>query len=57
VLCNPATADSCGYNNLAFAAHGYAVLNYTARGFHGSCGPGSPNTASERSSRKAANPR
>src|SRR5438067_1818162 len=26
------------WNNVWFAAHGYAVLNYTARGFHRSCG-------------------
>ena len=31
--------DQDGYNNVAFVARGYAVLNYTARGFHGSCGP------------------
>ncbi len=46
VLCHPVAAGSCGYNNLSFAARGFAVLNYTARGFHGSCGPGSPNAAS-----------
>lgn len=28
-----------GWNNVAFAARGYAVLNYTARGWHDSCGP------------------
>ena len=33
-------ADKDHYNNLAFASRGYAVLNYTARGFKGSCGPG-----------------
>ncbi len=27
------------WNNVAFAARGYAVLNYTIRGFHQSCGP------------------
>ncbi len=27
------------WNNLAFAARGYAVLNYTIRGWHDSCGP------------------
>jgi acetyl esterase/lipase len=32
--------DKDGYNNLSFASRGYAVLNYTARGFKGSCGPG-----------------
>ncbi len=26
------------WNNLWFAAHGFAVLTYTARGFHRSCG-------------------
>jgi len=26
------------WNNVWFAAHGYAALNYTARGFHRSCG-------------------
>jgi hypothetical protein len=26
------------WNNVWFAAHGFAVLNYTARGFHRSCG-------------------
>ena len=34
-----ADADRCNYNNLYFASKGYLVLNYTARGFHGSCGP------------------
>src|SRR3954451_3132865 len=29
-----------GYNNLAFAKRGYAVLTYSARGFGGSCGGG-----------------
>ncbi|MDQ3856662.1 MAG: hypothetical protein M3281_09760 [Chloroflexota bacterium] len=28
-----------GWNNVAFASQGYAVLNYTARGWHDSCGP------------------
>jgi len=28
------------YNNIYYAKHGYAVLNYTARGFGGSCGGG-----------------
>jgi predicted acyl esterase len=32
--------DNNGYNNVAFAKRGYAVLNYTARGFGGSCGGG-----------------
>ena len=27
------------WNNVAFAERGYAVLNYTIRGFHDSCGP------------------
>lgn len=27
------------WNNVAFAARGYAVLNFTARGWHDSCGP------------------
>lgn len=27
------------WNNVSFAARGYAVLNYTDRGFHQSCGP------------------
>ena len=31
--------DKDNYNNLAFASRGYAILNYTARGFKGSCGP------------------
>ena len=31
-------ADKWHWNNAWFAAHGYAVLTYTARGFHGSCG-------------------
>lgn len=37
-----ANADADHYNNVALVARGYAVLNYTARGFHGSCGPGAP---------------
>ena len=32
--------DKDHYNNFWFASQGYAVLNYTARGFHGSCGQG-----------------
>jgi dienelactone hydrolase len=30
------------WNNIWFASRGYAVLNYTARGWHDSCGPGTP---------------
>lgn len=44
-FCDSSSADKCNYNNLAFAYRGYAVLNYSARGFHGSCGPDSPNAA------------
>jgi acetyl esterase/lipase len=32
--------DKDKYNNYWFATRGYAVLTYTARGFHGSCGQG-----------------
>src|SRR5438552_5011184 len=32
------SADVDHYNNVAFVALGYAVLNYTARGFHVPCG-------------------
>jgi pimeloyl-ACP methyl ester carboxylesterase len=28
------------FNNVSFVARGYAVLNYTIRGWHDSCGPG-----------------
>jgi hypothetical protein len=45
-FCLASSADHCYYNNLSFASRGYAVLNYTARGFHGSCGPDSPNASS-----------
>lgn len=31
-------ANTYDWNNVWFAEHGYAVLNYTARGFHQSCG-------------------
>ena len=34
-------ANKSGWNNVSFASRGYAVLNYTARGWHGSCGPDS----------------
>ncbi len=34
-----ANPNVSGWNNVAFAAAGYAVLNYTARGWHDSCGP------------------
>lgn len=30
------------WNNIWFASRGYAVLNYTMRGWHDSCGPRSP---------------
>jgi hypothetical protein len=30
------------WNNIWFASRGYAVLNYTARGWHDSCGPRTP---------------
>jgi hypothetical protein len=30
------------WNNIWFASKGYAVLNYTARGWHDSCGPAVP---------------
>jgi predicted acyl esterase len=33
------------YNNIYYAQHGYAVLNYTARGFGNSCGSPSSRTA------------
>src|SRR5258708_24480716 len=45
-FCLTSSADHCYYNNLSFASRGYAVLNYTARGFHGSCGPDIPNASS-----------
>ena len=45
-FCLASSADHCYYNNLSFASRGYAVLTYTARGFHGSCGPDSPNASS-----------
>jgi fermentation-respiration switch protein FrsA (DUF1100 family) len=38
----PSPSDLNGYNNVFFAQHGYAVLNYTARGFGDSCGGASP---------------
>jgi acetyl esterase/lipase len=30
------------WNNVWFASRGYTVVNYTARGWHDSCGPGTP---------------
>jgi predicted acyl esterase len=36
------TSPSGGYNNNYFARRGYAVLNYTARGWGDSCGAASP---------------
>jgi len=45
-FCNASSAEHCNYNNLWFANRGYAVITYTARGFHGSCGPESPNASS-----------
>jgi acetyl esterase/lipase len=35
-----ANPDKDHYNTAWFASKGYAVLTYTARGFHGSCGQG-----------------
>lgn len=35
-----ATPDKNDYNSASFVSRGYAVLTYTARGFHGSCGQG-----------------
>ena len=41
--CPSGSPDRCNYNNVYFATQrGYAVLNYSARGFHGSCGPDYP---------------
>jgi ABC-2 type transport system ATP-binding protein len=37
-FCTTSSADACNYNNLWFAHRGYAVVTYTARGFHGSQG-------------------
>ena len=37
-FCTTSSADACNYNNVWFAARGYAVLTYTARGFHASQG-------------------
>ena len=34
-----ANPDKSGWNNVAFAARSYVVLNYTIRGWHDSCGP------------------
>jgi hypothetical protein len=34
------------WNNIWFASRGYAVLNYTARGWHDSCGPRAPGAVS-----------
>lgn len=35
-FCSTTSAGACNYNNVWFAHRGYAVLTYTARGFHGS---------------------
>jgi fermentation-respiration switch protein FrsA (DUF1100 family) len=45
-FCLSSSPEFCKFNNLWLAHLGYAVLTYTARGFHGSCGPDSPNAAS-----------
>ncbi|MEA2683197.1 MAG: type transport system ATP-binding protein [Chloroflexota bacterium] len=37
----PTDPNAWRWNNVAFVARGYTVLNYTARGWHGSCGPDS----------------
>jgi len=37
-FCTTSSADACNYNNVWFAHRGYAVLTYTARGFHASQG-------------------
>lgn len=35
-------AANSRWNNIWFASRGYAVVNYTARGWHDSCGPSTP---------------
>lgn len=37
-FCSTTSADACDFNNVWFAHRGYAVLTYTARGFHNSQG-------------------
>ena len=37
-FCTSTSADACNYNNVWFAHRGYAVVTYTARGFHASQG-------------------
>jgi len=37
-FCTTTSADACNYNNIWFAHRGYAVVTYTARGFHASQG-------------------
>ena len=37
----PGDPNAWRWNNVWFVSHGYTVLNYTARGWHGSCGPDS----------------
>ena len=37
----PEDPNAWRWNNVSFVSRGYTVLNYTARGWHGSCGPDS----------------
>jgi predicted acyl esterase len=42
---DPSSTQTFHYNNVFFAQQGYAVVNYTARGFGRSCGDSSSRTA------------
>ncbi len=47
ILSTDRPGSNSRWNNIWFASQGYAVLTYTARGWHDSCGPSTPGATAE----------